>query len=89
MAKKLQGSLAVEGELPGDALAAYGDEGDDTMMALARKLVLDHARGVVSGEEKDGDEETVEEVFARVTGPFVPTGPRQRPPGQQSSLRRC
>lgn len=54
VAKKLQSSLAVEGELPEDGLAAYGDEGDDLMMALARKIV--------SGEQ-DVDE-TVEEVFA-------------------------
>ena len=56
VAKKLQSSLAVEGELPEDGLAAYGDEGDDLMMALARK--------VVSGGEED-DTETVEEVFAQ------------------------
>ena len=54
VAKKLQSSLAVEGELPEDGLAAYGDDGDDLMMALARKIV--------SGEEDDA--ETVEEVFA-------------------------
>ena len=56
VAKKLQSSLAVEGELPEDGLAAYGDDGDDLMMALARKIV--------SGEE-DNDAETVEEVFAQ------------------------
>ena len=56
MAKKLQSSLAVEGELPEDGLAAYGDDGDDLMMALARKIV--------SGEEQD-DAETVEAVFAQ------------------------
>ncbi len=55
VAKKLQSSLAVEGELPEDGLAAYGDEGDDMMMALARKIV--------SGEEED--DESVEEVFAQ------------------------
>ena len=55
VAKKLQSSLAVEGELPEDGLAAYGDDGDDMMMALARKIV--------SGEEEDA--ETVEEVFAQ------------------------
>ena len=55
VAKKLQSSLAVEGELPEDGLAAYGDDGDDLMMALARKIV--------SG---DADEaESVEEVFAQ------------------------
>ena len=57
VAKKLQSSLAVEGELPEDGLAAFGDDGDDMMMALARKIV--------SGEEEDGEAETVEEVFAQ------------------------
>ena len=56
VAKKLQSSLAVEGELPEDGLAAYGDDGDDLMMALARRIV--------SGEEED-EAETVEEVFAQ------------------------
>ena len=32
VAKKMQSSLAVEGELPEDGLAAYGDDGDDMMM---------------------------------------------------------
>ena len=56
VAKKLQSSLAVEGELPEDGLAAYGDDGDDLMMALARKIV--------SGDENET--ETVEAVFAQV-----------------------
>ena len=51
VAKKLQSSLAVEGELPEDGLAAYGD---DLMLALARK--------VVAGEE---DADSVESVFAQ------------------------
>ena len=46
VAKKLQSSLAVEGELPEDGLAAFGDDGDDLMLALARKIV--------AGEEDDG-----------------------------------
>ena len=57
VAKKLQSSLAVEGELPEDGLAAYGDDGDDLMMALARKIV--------SGDEEETDGETMEEVFAQ------------------------
>ena len=61
-ALKLQSSLAVEGDLPENGLAAYGDDGDDLMMALARKLVLDHDRGIVSGDEEEA--ETVEAVFA-------------------------
>ena len=52
VAKKMQSSLAVEGELPEDGLAAYGDDGDDLMMALARKIV--------SGDEEE-DAETMEE----------------------------
>ena len=55
VAKKLQSSLAVEGELPEDGLAAYGDDGDDLMLALARKIV--------SGDEDEA--ETVEAVFAQ------------------------
>ena len=55
VAKKLQSSLVVEGELPEDGLAAYGNEGDELMMALARKIV--------SGEEADA--ETVEDVLAQ------------------------
>ena len=55
VAKKLQSSLAVEGDLPEDGLAAYGDDGDDLMMALARKIV--------SGDEEE--DETVEAVFAQ------------------------
>ncbi len=39
VAKKLQSSLALEGELPGDGLDAYGDDGEDLMLALARKIV--------------------------------------------------
>ena len=56
VARKLQSSLAVEGELPEDGLAAYGDDGDDIMMALARKIV--------NGEKQD-EAETVEAVFAQ------------------------
>ena len=57
VAKKLQSSLAVEGELPEDGLATYGDDGDDVMMALARKIV--------SGDEDEADDETMEEVLAQ------------------------
>ena len=34
VAKNLQSSLAVEGELPEDGLAAYGDEEDETVEAV-------------------------------------------------------
>ena len=57
VAKKLQSSLAVEGELPEDGLAAFGDDGDDLMLALARRIV--------SGEETGADGESVEQVFAQ------------------------
>ena len=55
VAKKLQSSLAVEGELPEDGLAAYGDDGDDLMMGAGP-------------QDRHGDEEedeTVEAVFAQ------------------------
>ena len=57
VAKKLQSSLAVEGELPEDGLAAFGDDGDDLMLALARQIV--------SGDEAETDSESVEDMFAR------------------------
>lgn len=56
VARKLQSSLAVQGELPEDGLAAYGDHGDDLMLALARKLV--------SGDEED-ESDSVESAFAQ------------------------
>ena len=56
VAKKLQSSLAVEGELPEDGLAAYGDDGDDLLLALARQIV--------SGDEP-AETEAVEAVFAQ------------------------
>ena len=58
VAQKLQFSLAVEGELPEDGLAAYGDEGDDLMLALARKIV--------AGEEDGGSVESVFEQARQV-----------------------
>ncbi len=59
VAKKLQSSLAVEGELPEDGLAAYGDDGDDLMLALARKIVA-------GGEEDAGSVESVFEQARQV-----------------------
>ena len=56
VAQKLQSSLAVEGELPEDGLAAYGDDVDDIMLALARKIV--------NGEEEE-ERESVEDAFAQ------------------------
>ena len=58
VAKKLQSSLAVEGELPEDGLAAFGDDGDDLMLALARKIV--------AGEEDAGSVESVFEQARQV-----------------------
>ncbi len=58
VAQKLQSSLAVEGELTEDGLAAYGDDGDDLMLALARKIV--------AGEEDDGSVESVFEQARQV-----------------------
>ena len=55
VARKLQRSPAVEGSLPEDGLAAFGDDGDDLMIELARRIV--------SGEQ--GEDEAVEEVFAQ------------------------
>ena len=58
VAKKLQSSLVVVGELPEDGLTAYGANGDDLRMALARKIVR--------GDEEDAG---TEEVFTLAGAP--------------------
>ncbi len=55
-AKRLQFTLAGEGELPEDNLAAYGDDGDDLLLTLGRQVV----NGAADGE-------TVENDFAHAT----------------------
>ena len=55
--KEIQSSPAVEGELPEDGLAAYGD---DLMLAPARKIM--------SGAEED-DAKTQQSQFARAGFP--------------------
>ena len=54
VSRKLQSSLAVEGELPEEGLAGYADDGDDLMMALAKRLV-----------SMDEGAETLDQVFAQ------------------------
>ena len=39
IAKKIQASLAVEGELPEDGLSSFGDNGENLMMALAKQII--------------------------------------------------
>src|SRR3990172_7001715 len=56
VAKKLQSSLAVEGELVEEGLAAHGDEGEDLLLALARSLT----------ERVEASEDSLEGLFARV-----------------------
>jgi hypothetical protein len=56
VAKKLQSSLAVEGELVEEGLASFGDEGDDLLMALARSLT----------EQVEASEDSLEGLFASV-----------------------
>ena len=56
-AKKPQSSLEVEGELAEDGLAAFRDDGDVLMLALARQTI--------SGEEETEADESVEDVIAQ------------------------
>jgi hypothetical protein len=56
VAKKLQASLAVEGELGDEGLASFGDEGDDLLLALARSLT----------EIVEASEDSLEGLFAGV-----------------------
>ena len=41
VAKKMQSSLAVEGELPEEGLTTFGDDGQDLIMTLAKQIVND------------------------------------------------
>ncbi|MGE5594648.1 MAG: helicase-related protein, partial [Hyphomicrobiales bacterium] len=54
VAKKLQASLAVEGELTEDGLASFGDDGEDLLLALARTLT----------EQVEANDESLEGLFA-------------------------
>ena len=55
VARKMQSSLAVEGELPEDGLAAYGDDGQDMMMTLAKSILSGH----------EPDDTAIESIFAQ------------------------
>ncbi len=54
VAKKLQASLAVEGELTEDGLASFGDDGEDLLLTLARSLT----------EQVEASDESLEGLFA-------------------------
>ena len=56
VAKKLQASLAVEGELTEEGLASFGDDGEDLLLALARTLT----------EQVEASDESLEGLFAQV-----------------------
>ena len=56
VAKKMQSSLAVEGELPEDGLTAFGDDSQDLIMTLARQIINET-------DLKAGD--SLENIFAR------------------------
>ena len=56
VAKKMQSSLAVEGELPEEGLIAFGDDGQDLIMTLARQIV---------NETEFQSDDSLENIFAR------------------------
>ena len=56
VAKKMRSSLAVEGELPEEGLIAFGDDGQDMIMTLARQIVNET-------EFQSGN--SLENIFAR------------------------
>ena len=56
VAKKMQSSLAVEGELPEDGLTAFGDDNQDLIMTLARQII---------NETELKAEDSLENIFAR------------------------
>ena len=56
IARKMQSSLAVEGELPEEGLTAFGDDSQDLIMTLAKQIVND---------ERMGSSDSLEGIFAR------------------------
>jgi hypothetical protein len=56
VARKLKASLAVEGELVDEGLAAHADEGEDLLLSLARSLT----------EQVEANEDSLEGLFAGV-----------------------
>ncbi len=56
VARKMQSSLAVEGELPEDGLTAFGDDSQDLIMTLARQIV---------NEAEFQTSDSLEDIFAR------------------------
>ena len=56
VARKMQSSLAVEGELPEEGLIAFGDDGQDLIMTLARQIV---------NETEFQSSNPLENIFAR------------------------
>ena len=59
VAAKLRSALLVEGELPEDGLAALEGDGQDTLLALARRLVGDDALGGMAEDAR-----SLEALFA-------------------------
>ena len=55
VARKMQSSLAVEGDLPDEGLATFGDQGGDITMTLARRIF--------NQEEEDRD--SIEALFSQ------------------------
>ena len=55
VARKMQSSLAVEGDLPDDGLATFGDQGGDITMTLARRIF----------NQEEDDQESIEALFSQ------------------------
>ena len=67
VAKKLQSSLAVEGELPEDGLAAYGDDGSfESVFAQAQQVAADPEALLVDAEWAAPEPVTAEVVAVGV-----------------------
>ena len=56
VAKKMESSLAVEGELPEDGLTSFGDDGQDIVMTLAKQIM--NEEGFQTGA-------SLEDIFAK------------------------
>lgn len=80
VAGKMRSALMIEGELPEDGLAALGGDGQDMLLALARRLTEEHANDGQSLEalfarRREADK-NADDYLVGVDGDFAPAAPR-------------
>ena len=91
IARKMQSSLAVEGDLPEDGLTTFGDDAEDLIMTLARQIVndegfrtagsLERIFQVARDAEREGERYLVDEEWYAPEARDEPGAEAQLPDG--------